>query len=96
MLARSVLDSRCVNIQFGIREHWFAALVGFTLPVVQSIPSPVVFALSRKTLMISKTRTQNPDTDKILPVSESEASLLYRLASIHYLIELLSHAFNMV
>lgn len=32
--------------------------------------------------------------DKILPITENEASLLYRLAT-NYFIELLFHAFNM-
>lgn len=68
MLVLSELDIQCVNIQFGIREGRFAALVGFLLPFVHWR-----FSLSRVSLMISKTRTKMTDTDKILPVTECEA-----------------------
>lgn len=88
MLARSGLDSQCVNIQLGIRERCFAALVGFTLAAVWrklTIPSLVVFSLSGVSLIISKTRTQIPDIDQILPITESEASLLYRLAPNYFI-----------
>lgn len=75
MLVLSALDIQCVNIQFGIREGRFAALVGFSLPVVGrmlTICSLAIFCL-QGLLDDLKNTNKKTDTDKILPVTECEA-----------------------